>query len=289
MLVAVLGTGIMGGPMAANLLEAGMQVRVWNRTAAKTRPLVERGATPAQTPAEAARGADVVVTMLADGATVETVMSGPDGALATMDGAATWAQMSTVGLAYTDQFASQAADAAVAFADAPVVGTKQPAEQGTLVVLASGPEQTLARCQPIFDAVGSRTITVGEAGAASRLKLVANAWVLAVTNGTAECVALAQRLGLDPRQFLETISGGLLDVPYAHLKADEMINNDYPVSFPVTHAAKDARLVLEAAGQGLDGIQATLGHLEHAAQQGYDRADFAALYEGITPMKEPRF
>ena len=282
MVVAVLGTGIMGAPMAANMLQAGMQVRVWNRTAAKTKPLVERGATAAHSPAEAAQGVDVVVTMLTDGATVHTVMSGPDGALSTMDRAATWAQMSTVGLAYTDQLANQAAQAGVAFVDAPVVGTKQPAEQGALVVLASGPEQALTRCQPIFDAVGSRTITAGPAGTGSRLKLVANAWVLAVTNGTAECVALADRLGLDPRQFPEIIRGGLLDVPYAHLKTAEMVNDDYPVSFPVTHAAKDARLILEAVG-GLDGIQAALGHLERAAQQGYERADFAALYHGITP------
>jgi 3-hydroxyisobutyrate dehydrogenase len=281
--VAVLGTGIMGEPMAANLLKAGFAVQAWNRTAAKAEPLAEQGATIAGTPAEAAQGADFVLTMLSDGPTVHSVMSGPEGALSTMDKDAVWLQMSTVGLQHTERLAGLAAEAAVAFVDAPVLGTKQPAIDGKLVVLESGEEKLSERCRPVFDAVGARTQRVGEAGAGTRLKLIANNWVLAVTNATAECVGLAGALDIDPKQFLEAISGGALDLPYAHVKGNAMINGEYPLSFPLSLAAKDARLVLEAAGGSLDlgAARAALTHLERAEQAGHGGEDMAAMYHGV--------
>jgi 3-hydroxyisobutyrate dehydrogenase len=285
MIVAVLGTGTMGAPMATNLLRAGMTVRVWNRTAAKTKPLVDLGAVPARTPAEAARDADIVLTMLADGPTVQSVMTGADGAVATMARSAIWLQMSTVGLADTDDFERQAVDAGVVLVDAPVLGSKQPAEQGALTVLASGPREALARCQPVFDTICARTVHLGEAGDGTRLKLVVNAWLLLVTNGAAECVALARRLGIDARQFLNTVHGSALELPYADAKAEAMITGDYTVNFPLKHASKDAQLVLDAAGNGgLDGVRAALKHMEKAARRGVEPADMAALYQGIDPI-----
>ncbi|MGH3623883.1 MAG: NAD(P)-dependent oxidoreductase [Sciscionella sp.] len=282
--VAVLGTGIMGLPMAKNLHYAGFDTRVWNRTASKAHPAVDSGATLAGTPAEAARGADYVLTMLADGPTVHSVMSGPDGALGAMRSDALWLQMSTVGIQHTERLASLAAEVGVTFVDAPVLGTKQPAESGQLVVLESGPSEVSERCHPVFEAVGGRTLRVGAAGSGTRLKLVTNNWVLAVTNATAECIALAKALDINPRQFLESISGGALDLPYAHLKGGAMIKGEYPLSFPLSLAAKDARLVLEAAGGGVDlsGTRATLSHLERAEQAGRGDEDMAAMYYGVT-------
>lgn len=286
--VAVLGTGIMGQPMAANLLAAGFAVRAWNRTASRARPLADHGATITDSPADAARGADFVLTMLADGPSVASVMSGPDGALAAMGAAtrgaaAVWLQMSTVGLQHTERLAGLAAESGVDFVDAPVLGTRQPAMDGKLVVLESGPAELTERCRPVFDAVGARTQRIGEAGAGSRLKLVANNWVLAVTNATAECVGLAEELNLDPKAFLEAISGGALDLPYAHLKGNAMISGEYQLSFPLSLAAKDARLVLDAAGSSLDlgGVRAALTHLERAEQAGHGGEDMAALYHGL--------
>ena len=285
--VAVLGTGLMGAPMAANLAKAGFDVRAWNRSADKARPLAEHGITVAEDAAEAAFGADIVLTMLSDGAAVRSVMD--DGVLDAMtsenDETAEplWLQMSTVGVAATDQLAALADSAGVPFVDAPVLGTRQPAEQGKLVVLASGPDDVQDRCKPVFDAVGARTMWLGPAGTASKLKLVANSWVLAVTNGVAECIALAHTLGVDPAQFLDAISGGSLDLPYAHLKGGAMIKGEYPASFTAGLAAKDARLVLEAAGEDNDltGIRAALRHLEAAEQAGHGEDDMAALYTGV--------
>ncbi|KAA9150881.1 NAD(P)-dependent oxidoreductase [Amycolatopsis acidicola] len=278
--VAVLGTGIMGRPMAANLLGAGLSVRAWNRTRVKAEPLGEQGAQVCDSAAEAVRGADFVLTMLSDGPTVHEVVSG---ALGEIPADAVWVQMSTVGDEWTGKLAALAGKAGLAFVDAPVLGTKQPAEQGKLVVLGAGPDKLRERCAPVFDAVGGRTIWVGETGAASRLKLVANAWVLALTNATAESVALAETLGVDPKLFLESIKGGALDVPYAHLKGGAMISGEYPLAFPAKHAAKDARLVLGAAGDGhpdLGAARAALAHLEKAIEQGHGDEDMAALYYG---------
>ncbi|GAA5166838.1 NAD(P)-dependent oxidoreductase [Amycolatopsis dongchuanensis] len=274
--VAVLGTGIMGAPMAANLAAAGLRVRAWNRSREKAEPLAEHGIEIADTPQEAVAGADFALTMLADGPAVHEV------AEAALTDVPVWIQASTVGVEWTERLAALADKAGVAFVDAPVLGTKQPAEQGKLVVLASGPEELRERCAPVFDAIGSRTVWLGPAGAGSRLKLVANAWVLALTNATAESVALAGELGVDPKLFLDAISGGALDSPYAHAKGGAMISGKYPLSFAARHAAKDARLVLDAAGEGVDlgSVRAALAHLEAAVDAGHADEDMATLYYG---------
>jgi 3-hydroxyisobutyrate dehydrogenase len=275
--VAVLGTGTMGLPMAANIQRAGFRVRAWNRTVAKANPLTDLGAEVFETPERAVSGADFVVTMLADGPAVEEVRE------TVLGSGAVWIQASTIGVEWTEKFAEAAGKAGVPFVDAPVLGTKQPAEQGKLVVLAGGPEELREKCAPIFDAVGGRTVWVGEAGTASKLKLVANAWVVALTNATAESVGLSEALGLDPHLFLDAISGGSLDVPYAHLKGGAMIARDFPASFATKHAAKDARLVLEAAEGRADlaGTRAALAHLEAAMKAGHADDDMAALYFGV--------
>jgi 3-hydroxyisobutyrate dehydrogenase len=280
--VAFFGTGIMGGPMAANLARAGLDVRVWNRTRAKAEPLAESGAQVAESPASAAEGADVVVTMLADGDAVASTFEAASVSPGTL-----WLQMSTVGIEWTDRLAAAADKAGAVFVDAPVLGTKQPAEQGQLIVLASGPEDVRDRAAEVFDVVGGRTLWLGDAGKGSRLKLVMNAWVLTLTNGTAESLGLARALGLDPSLFLETIKGGGLDVPYAHLKGAAMLADEYPPAFPAKLAAKDARLVVEAAGDAVDiaGARAVLAHLEAAVEAGHGDEDMAAVYRVLA--KQP--
>jgi 3-hydroxyisobutyrate dehydrogenase len=243
--------------MARNLTRAGFAVRVWNRTRDKAEPLAQDGAQVCDTPAEAADGAGMILTMLADTDAVLGAVDGPDGAFQTADLAAgsgpadtdgvLWLQMSTIGEAGTERCADLAGQRDVVLVDAPVLGTRQPADEGKLVVLASGPATVRNRVQPVFDAVGQKTIWVGEAGAGTRLKLVANNWVLTVTEGTAETVALAEGLGLDPRLFLEAVSGGTLDLPYLRIKSDAILNEDYTPSFRLELAAKDAALVADAA------------------------------------------
>jgi 3-hydroxyisobutyrate dehydrogenase len=276
--VGVLGTGIMGLPMAARLLAAGLTVQAWNRTPEKAAPLRDRGATVAGSAADAVAGADLVLTMLADGPAVADVMSGLGGAL----GPDTlWIQTSTVGVRYAERLAALAAELGVEYVDAPVLGTKQPAEQGKLVVLASGPEQLRHRCTPVFDAIGGRTLWVGEAGSASRLKLVVNSWVQALTGGAAEALALAGALGVDPQLFLSAIDGTPTDSRYAHVKGEAILSGSYPPSFPLSLAAKDARLVGEAAAEtGLEVplSSAVLAQFEKAQQLGHGAEDMAAVY-----------
>jgi 3-hydroxyisobutyrate dehydrogenase len=277
--VAVLGTGIMGAPMARNLAAAGITVRAWNRTIDKARPLADDGAVVCRSPHEAADGADFVLTMLADADAVESVVEADDGPF---DGeeSPVWLQMSTVGIDGTERLASFAADRKLRFVDAPVLGTREPAEKGALTVLASGADNLRDHVQPVFDAIGSRTLWLGPAGQGSRLKLVVNSWVLALTSATAEAIALAQGLGLDPQRFLDTIEGGPLDVPYAHVKGAAMLRGEFPVAFPVDGAAKDARLIADAAAKA--GIRARVAdavaaHMQAAAEAGYGRDDMAAV------------
>ena len=174
--VAVLGTGIMGAPMARNLLKGGFQVRVWNRTPDKARVLATAGADLAETPADAVREAAFVITMLTDTVAVLAVMgqaaeSVPDGAV--------WLQTSMD--TDVECVAGLAEDHGITFVNCPVLGTRETAKQGRLVVLASGPGDALDRAQPIFDAIGSKTVRLEpEARRASRTKLVANAWTVAI-------------------------------------------------------------------------------------------------------------
>ncbi len=182
--VAVLGAGgLMGQAMAANLARTGIDVRAWNRSRDKAESLTDHGAVVAATPAAAARGAHIVITMLTDADSVISVMDGPGGGLPEMTEDSIWLQMSTIGEAGTATCAALAARHGVVFVDAPVLGSRQPAEQGQLVVLASGPEQARPHIQPIFDVIGQRTLWLGETGAGSRLKLALNAWVLTVVRG----------------------------------------------------------------------------------------------------------
>ena len=283
--VAVLGTGTMGAPIARNLLEAGFDVRVWNRTRARAEPLGEAGATVCDSPAEAVSGAAFVLTALADADAVAETME-EDGALASMRENAIWIQLATVGVAAADDLAERAAEHGVAYVDAPVLGTKAPAEQGELVVLASGREDLRARCKPVFDAIGKETRWIGEAGAGSRLKMVTNMWLLAVTEAAAEAIALAEGLRLDPNEFLETMAGSQIDSPYLHIKGQAILTRSLEPSFKLRLAEKDASLVLEAgeeAGVDLAVLRAARDKFARAVELGHGDDDMAATYFATAP------
>lgn len=280
--VSVLGTGIMGAAMARNIARAGHRVRAWNRTRAKAEPLASDGAHIADSPAEAVEGADVVLTMLYDGPATLEVMR--DAAPALRSGAA-WVQSTTAGIEAVADLADFARAHGLLFYDAPVLGTRQPAEAGQLSVLAAGPAEGRAAVTPVFDAVGARTVWTGEDGAegsATRLKLVANSWVLAVTVATGETLALAEALGVDPRSFLELIDGGPLDMVYLRAKSGLLLEDRLsPAQFSVTTAAKDARLIVDAGarnGVRLDVAAAGAERMERAAAQGHGDEDMVAAY-----------
>ncbi|MEN3310857.1 MAG: 3-hydroxyisobutyrate dehydrogenase [Actinomycetota bacterium] len=276
--IAVLGAGIMGGPMARNLVRAGHEVTIWNRTEAKARALEQDGAHVALSPDAAVADAEIVLTMLADAHAVDSVML-EGGGLAAMADGALWIQSSTVGVAATERLAELAERREVTFVDAPVLGTKKPAEEGQLVMLASGSDEARSRCHPVFRAIARDQVWVGEAGAGTRLKLVVNSWILCTVENIAETFVLCEALGLDPRNFLEAIGGGAMDMQYAHLKGEAMMNEDFPASFPLYLARKDVALILEAAGElKLPLVRATLQQFDRAFELGHGDEDMSAVY-----------
>lgn len=280
--IAVLGTGIMGGAMAHNLVSAGFEVHAYNRTRSKAEAI--EGAVVADSPAQAVRSCPLVLTMLSDGDAVREVMGGESGAMKEMEAGAVWIQSSTVGVDWCARLARLADEHGVRFVDAPVLGTRQPAEEGELVVLAGGDDALRDICRPVFEAVGKKTAWVGAVGAASRLKLVVNNWIVGLLATLAESIALAEKLDVDPVQFLETIAGGPLDAGYAQLKGKAMIARDYPPAFPLPLALKDARLVLEAArGAGLDPrvVRGVIELFDRAEAAGQKDVDMAAIVEAM--------
>lgn len=284
--VAVLGIGTIGEPIARNLAREGLDVRVWNRTHEKAEALAEDGASVCDTAAQAARDAEIVLSVLADAdATAETVeeVEFADGAV--------WLQMATVGVEGAERLAELAEEKGVAFVDAPVLGTRQPAEEGKLVVLASGPDEALDRCEPVFGAIGQATRRLGLVPNGSKLKMVTNLWLLAVTEGAAEAIALAEGLGLDPRDFLATMEGSQIDTPYLHLKGEAMLEGRLDPSFKLKLAEKDASLVLDAAS--IANVDARVARAVREAFQrgielGHGDKDMAAVYFAARGERDPQ-
>ncbi|MFG1993431.1 NAD(P)-dependent oxidoreductase [Actinoplanes sp. NPDC048988] len=277
--VSVLGTGIMGAAMARNLVKNGFTVRVWNRTPERAQPLAADGARVVTTVEEAVRGADVVLTMLFDGAAVREVMR--EAQLALSEGQI-WVQSTTVSLDDVDEFAGYAASHGLVYYDAPVLGTRQPAEAGQLTVLAAGPADKRDDIAPVLDAVGAKTVWLDKPGEGTRLKLVANSWVLALTHAGGEVLALSEALHVDFGKFLELIQGGPLDNGYLRAKTGLVREGNLtPASFAVSTAGKDARLIVEAGrrhGVRLDLAEAGAERFRRAEEQGHGDADMAASY-----------
>ena len=275
--VALLGTGTMGAGMARNIAKAGLSLRVWNRSADKAEQLADV-ATVASTVTEAVEGADVVLTMVYDADSVIDTMESVRGHLGEDT---VWVQQSTIGVDGCDRTVRLAQELGVRLVDAPVLGTRKPAEDGALVVLASGPAEVREVVDPVFDAIGGRTLWLGEAGAGSRLKLAANAWVATVLEGIADSLALTRDLGLDPALFLEAVAGGAMDAPYVQMKGKAMLAGEYDPAFALAGALKDVDLILAAAagaGTELGPMPGIRAHLARAVDAGHGDLDMAATY-----------
>ncbi len=269
----------MGTGMAHAMLRAGHRVTAWNRSPERARPLRDDGAQVATDIGDAVADAEVMITMVADADAVHDIA---EGVLPRLSSEAVWLQMSTVGPSSAIELARLADDAGVRYLDAPVVGTKAPAEQGTLSSLVAGPAELIDMVRPVLDALSSRVTVVGtEPGRASALKLACNSWVAMLTAGTAQSIALTQMAGLDPRLFLSVIKDFAVDSGYAQLKGPLMIDDDYDeTAFPVSGLVKDLGLIDDMAssnGTSTTLIDALRDLFGRAAAAGHDQQDMAAV------------
>jgi 3-hydroxyisobutyrate dehydrogenase len=265
--VAVLGIGTMGHGMAASVLRAGIPTTVWNRDPRATRNLAELGAEVAPTAEEAARRATIVVTMVTDADAVISIAR-DDGVLAALAPGAILVQMSTIGVAGIERVAAMVAKERpdVILLDAPVSGSKDPAEHGQLTIFASGPDDARPRVTPLFDALGHRTIWAGDVGSGTRLKLVANTWLAFAAEAVAASVALARGLGLETERVVDALDGNPLLSPWQEAKLHRIAKDEFSAQFALSLALKDVRLAQEAA----DGRLGTLACLADEWQQAVD-------------------
>ncbi len=281
--VTVLGTGIMGSAIARRLGGAGFEVTAWNRTTDRARPLEADGIRVEPDLARAVEAADVVLTMLFD---ADAVLEVAQGWLSHAAPDTVWVQSGTIGIEGTARAYPLAEQHGVRFVDAPVLGTKGPAEQGRLTVLAAGPDVVLSALSPVFAAYGAKTVHAGEQpGAATALKLTCNTWLACLTAGVAQSLKIAEVLGLDPNLFLEAIGGSTSDTPYAQAKGREVLAGDYAPQFATEGLLKDLRLTHSAvAGQLNEVLLTTLsGLFDETDQLGRGHEDVASVAYAFAP------
>ena len=277
--VALLGIGTMGHGMADSALRAGIPTIVWDLNPEHSRALAEAGAQVADTAADAAVSAGIVVTMVPDTDAVMSVAT-DQGLLHALGRDAIWAQMSTIGVAGTDRVAalveSQRPD--VTLLDAPVSGSKDPAEHGQLTIFASGPDHARSRVAPVFDALGQRTVWVGPLGAGSRMKLVNNTLLAFKAEGLAASVAIAHQLGLDTKTVIDALGDGPLLSPWDTPKLQRIANGDYSAQFALALALKDVHLALETVDPTRFESFASLAHeWERAVDEGLGGEDLTVV------------
>ncbi len=265
--VAVLGIGTMGHGMAASALRAGIPTTVWNRNPEATRDLAELGAGVAQSAADAARSAAIVITMVTDADAVISITR-DEGVLTALAPGAILVQMSTIGVAGIERVAAMVAAERpdVTLLDAPVSGSKDPAEHGQLTIFASGPDEARPRVTPLFDALGQRTIWAGNAGTGTRLKLVANTWLAFAAEAVAASVALAHGLGLETEKVMDALEGNPLMSSWQEAKLHRIAKGDFSAQFALSLALKDVRLAQQAGDDKLG----TLARLADEWQQAVD-------------------
>jgi 3-hydroxyisobutyrate dehydrogenase len=276
--VGLLGIGLMGSAMAHRLLDRGITVIAWDRNSERRGALEARGGQPAETPSEVVSRAGVVITMLPTAAIVLDVV-GP--LLEDWPEGTVWLQMSSVGASEADQLTRLAEAHGITLVDAPVSGSTHPAEDGQLTILASGPDSARTAVEPIFDALASRVLWVGEAGMGSRLKLATNHWMISTVAALAESMHLCEAMGLDQQQFAALLDGGPLGSVYAVQKLDEMRRHEYPPGFPIRLALKDLELVREVEQSSRSAMPLLDVVLDRflAASQALGDQDLAAIYE----------
>jgi 3-hydroxyisobutyrate dehydrogenase-like beta-hydroxyacid dehydrogenase len=278
--IGFMGLGIMGAPMAANLLKAGYPVMVYNRSPEKAEPLVKAGASLASHPKALARAADVIIAMVTGPEALADLLWGPDGAGGAFSHSKVFINMSSVPPRYTREMAQELELSGVTFIDAPVSGTKKPAEDGTLVILAAGPRDKVKGLEPVFLAMGKKVIYCGAAGQGSMMKMFINLLLGVMMEGFAEALNFGRLGGLDMDAMLETAFSGAMNSPMFQVKAPLIKENHYPAAFPLKHLAKDCKFVVDTAfelGAPVPVGQVLLHLYRLGVAQGWGDEDISAI------------
>jgi len=275
MRVAFLGLGIMGRPMAANLVKAGHEVTTWNRSSGKEVP----GARAAATPREAAEGAEVVWLCVSDTAAVEQVLFGENGVEGALKPGMIVADSSTISPMQTREFARRVAERGAEYADAPVTGSKVGAESGQLLFMAGGNEQTLEKLKPLWNAMGKNLFRMGDVSMGQATKLGMNLMIALTYEGFAEALALTGKLGVKPDALIPLIQASMVRSGVIDYKAPFVLRRDFSPNFPLRLMHKDIQLMLDAAKEQrvkLPGLETVAEIYDIAAEEGQDDLDYAA-------------
>jgi 3-hydroxyisobutyrate dehydrogenase-like beta-hydroxyacid dehydrogenase len=278
--VGFIGLGIMGQPMAQNVVKGGYNVTVYNRSNEKTKPLSKAGATVASTPKALAEAADVIILMLAGPEAIDAVLEGPEGLMAGMKTGQTLVNMSTVSPQYSKQLADKLTAKSAVAVDAPVSGSRKPAEEGALVILAGGPKDKVTKLEPLFMCMGKKVVYCGDAGQGSSMKMAVNLLLGIMAAGICEAVNLGQKCGLDTATMLETMLAGPMGCALFEFKKPMLIDDSFSAQFPLKHMTKDIRFALQTADE--NGAMAPIGHTvfqlyRQSMGQGLADMDFAAV------------
>jgi 3-hydroxyisobutyrate dehydrogenase-like beta-hydroxyacid dehydrogenase len=245
--IGFLGLGIMGGAMAANILRAGYPLMVYNRTAAKSEHLAQMGAGVASTPAHLAQATEVIIAMVTGPEALDALLWGPEAAAGAFNEKKVFINMSSVPPRFTRELAAKLAPTGVSFIDAPVSGTKKPAEEGSLVILAGGQEEKIKALEPLFLTMGKKVVYCGPLGQGSMMKMFINLLLGVMMAGFAECLNFGRLGGLDFEAMLDTVASGAMNAPMFQVKAGNLREKNYPPAFPLKHLAKDAKFLVDTA------------------------------------------
>jgi 3-hydroxyisobutyrate dehydrogenase-like beta-hydroxyacid dehydrogenase len=245
--IGFLGLGIMGGAMAANILRAGYPLMVYNRTAAKSEPLAQMGAGVASTPAHLAQATEMIIAMVTGPEALNALLWGPEAAAGAFNGEKVFINMSSVSPRFTRELAERLTETGVTFIDAPVSGTKKPAEDGALVILAGGPQEKIKELEPLLLTMGKKVIYCGPLGQGSMMKMFINLLLGVMMAGFAECLNFGRLGGLDFEAMLDTVASGAMNAPMFQVKAGNLREKNYPPAFPLKHLAKDAKFLVDTA------------------------------------------
>ncbi len=285
--VGFMGLGIMGSPMAANVLKAGYPLTVYNRTPGKAAPLSSQGAQEAPTPRVLVEGADVIIIMVTGPEAIDHLLWGPEGAAPALGPSKALIQMSSVSPNYTRELAAKLAPHGAAFIDAPVSGTRKPAEEAALIILAGGRQEEVSGLEPLLSAMGKKVVYCGEVGQGSMMKMAINLLLGLMMAGLAEMLNFGLKGGLSLEAMLETVFAGTCNAPMFKVKADMFRQGEFPAAFPLKHMTKDYKFIIDTAYE--TGAPAPLAHLllhlyRQGVAQGWGDLDFAAIAKVLEAM-----